>query len=144
MIPASLIFYNLSFSNRYKILLANFVQKKTPITIDWGLCYRESTNLTSIILFPKSSAANLTADCLRQFLDKFYDTRIFVRCGLIFYIVLEFLSKLIGRLIVFRKYNGSLDNLTSDWVWYAGDGTFKYRRVLHQHALYFKRPDTIA
>ena len=61
------------------------------------------------------------------------------------HMILQFLDEVRSchTLVFFLQYDGCLDNHTSDWVWYTGDGALYYGRMSHQGIFYLERTDAI-
>ena len=83
-----------------------------------------------VILVTNLYPSYLAADSFGQLRNKLHNAGIFIGCCLFFDVGLQLFDKLIGRRIVFCKYDGCLDNLTSHRVGCTRNGTLKHRRVL--------------
>ena len=97
------------------------------------------------VLFSNLYSSNLARDGLWQFIYEFDDARIFIRGSLMLHMILQFLDEVRSchTLVFFLQYDGCLDNHTSDWVWYTGDGALYYGRMSHQGIFYLERTDAI-
>ena len=89
------------------------------------------------------STFDLSAECLRKFVNILDNSRILVRSSLLLYVVLKFLCKLRRRRIALCKNYCCLYDLSAYRIRSTCDSRFNYRRMSEQCALDLKRSDTI-
>ena len=87
---------------------------------------------------------NLAARCFGKLVLENNDSRIFIRCGVLLNIGLNFLFELLGRLRAFSQDNGSLNDLTSYFIGSGRNAALKNIRKLHDNVLNLERSYTVA
>ena len=87
---------------------------------------------------------NLAARCFGKLVLENNDSRIFIRCGVLLNIGLDFLFELLGRLRAFSQDNGSLNDLTSYFIGSGRNAALKNIRKLHDNVLNLERSYTVA
>ena len=89
------------------------------------------------------AADNLSAGSLRQFITEDDDSRIFIRCRMLFNIILDLFFELIRSFCSRYEYDRSLDDLSANLIRCSGDAAFQNIGQFHDHIFDLERADPI-
>ena len=117
------------------MLRCQTVKKRTVWRSPYGA---QKYILLLIIVVADFHTSDFSADGLGQVVHKLNHSGVFVRCGVSFNVVLDFLFKFVALFLALYEDNRCLYNLTSYRVGNGGDCTFKNVGQFHNYVFYLK------